>query len=79
MLVEFDKLPDTSKIWIYQSNRKFYKEEIPQIIEKVEGFLTSWNDNGIDLIASYRFVYDRFIIFAIDETLDKMIVSILLK
>jgi hypothetical protein len=72
MLEEFDKLPDTSKIWIYQSNRKFYKEEIPQIIEKVEGFLTSWNDNGIDIIASYRFVYNRFIIFAIDETLDKI-------
>ena len=75
MLVEFDKLPATSRIWIYQSNRKFYKEEHPQIIQNIEGFLSSWNDNGVDLIASYQFLYDRFIILAIDETLDKISVE----
>ena len=33
MLVDFEKLPDTSKIWIYQSSRKFYPEEIAEKIE----------------------------------------------
>ncbi len=75
MLTEFNKLPGTSKIWIYQSNRKFYKEEIPEIIQKIRDFLASWNDNGTELIASYKFEYDRFIILAVDETLRQLTVD----
>ena len=31
MYVPFDTLPEESKIWIYQSNRKFSDEEIGDI------------------------------------------------
>ena len=33
MFVPFDTLPEDSKIWIYQSNRKFSDEEIKEAIE----------------------------------------------
>ncbi|MFK5878478.1 MAG: ABC transporter ATPase [Flavobacteriaceae bacterium] len=75
MLVDFEKLPETSKIWIYQSDRKFYADEIEGLKTNIEGFLSSWNDNGIDIIASYQFLYNRFIIFAIDETIDPITVN----
>ncbi len=75
MFVDFKKLPETSKIWIYQSDRKFYTDEIEGLKTKVEGFLSSWNDNGIDIIASYQFRYNRFIIFAVDETIDPITVN----
>lgn len=75
MLVDFDKLPDNSKIWIYQSSRKFFPKELPQIIQKIEGFLTSWNTNGNEIIASYQLKYNRFIIVAVDQTLDGLSVD----
>ncbi len=65
MLVDFEKLPDNSKIWIYQSDRKFYSKEIPEITTKIELFLNQWTNNGNILEASYWFKYDRFIILAV--------------
>ena len=75
MFVDFEKLPKTSKIWIYQSDRKFYPNEIEGLKNKLEGFLSSWNDNGIDIIASYQLKYNRFIILAVDETIDSITVN----
>ena len=75
MFVDFEKLPETSKIWIYQSDRKFYPNELEGLKNKLEGFLSSWNDNGNDIISSYQFKYDRFIIFAVDETIDAITVN----
>lgn len=75
MLVDFEKLPNTSKIWIYQSSRKFYANEIPKIIQKVEGFLTSWSENEKEIIASYQLKYDRFIIIGVDQTLESISVD----
>lgn len=75
MFVDFEKLPENSKIWIYQSDRKFYTDEIEALKTKVEGFLSSWNDNGIDIISSYQFLYNRFIILAVDETIDSITVN----
>ncbi len=69
MFVDFTKLPNESKIWIYQSSRKFYPEEIKEITQKIDHFLTSWNDNDTKIIASYQLKYDRFIIIAVDQTL----------
>ncbi len=75
MLVDFAKLPNYSKIWIYQSSRKFYPEEIKEISQKIEGFLTSWDDSGAKVIASYQLKYDRFIIFAVDQTIESLSVD----
>jgi len=75
MLVDFEKLPDTSKIWIYQSDRKFYTDEIKILKNKIESFLSGWNDNEIDIISSYQFLYNRFVILAVDETMDPITVN----
>ena len=39
MFVPFDSLPEESKIWIYQSNRKFSDEEIQEIEKDLTSFL----------------------------------------
>lgn len=75
MLVDFAKLPNDSKIWIYQSSRKFYPDEIKEITQKIEEFLTSWNDDGAEIITSYQLKYNRFIIIAVDQTLEQLSVS----
>ena len=39
MFVPFDSLPEESKIWIYQSNRKFSDEEIQEIEKAIAKYL----------------------------------------
>ena len=68
MLVDFNTLPENSKIWIYQSDRKFYPQEIEEISQKVETFLNSWSQDNEDITASYQIKYNRFIIFAVDTS-----------
>tara|TARA_B110000305_G_C19448445_1_gene646286 strand:- start:39 stop:566 length:528 start_codon:yes stop_codon:yes gene_type:complete len=66
MLLDFNSLPDNSKIWIYQSNRKFYPQELDAIKNKIESFLNQWTNDNKTIQASYEIKYDRFILFAVD-------------
>ena len=68
MLVDFDTLPENSKIWIYQSDRKFYPQEIKEISQKTEAFLSNWSQDDEGISASYQIKYNRFIIFAVDTS-----------
>jgi len=67
MLVDFDSLEETSKIWIYQSNREFSKNEIEEISSKLETFISNWKRHGEDLKASYLIKYNQFIVISVDE------------
>ncbi|MFD2603603.1 MULTISPECIES: ABC transporter ATPase [Flavobacterium] len=68
MYVPFETLPEESRIWIYQSNRKFSDEEIAEIEVSLKEFLESWTAHGAGLEASYQVKYNRFIIIAINQS-----------
>lgn len=67
MFVEFDKMPYTSRIWIYQSNREFSSEEINVITLNAKKFIENWTRHGDDLRGSFTMVYNRFVVIAVDE------------
>jgi len=67
MLVEFNTLPETSRVWIYQANRSFSELELEEIKEKLNIFITNWTAHGSDLKAAYEIRYKRFIIIALDQ------------
>ncbi len=67
MLVEFSTLPTHSRIWIYQSDRKFSEVEISEIVESLKSFIESWSAHGQSLEASYLLKYERFIIIAVNQ------------
>ncbi len=67
MFVPFESLPEESKIWIYQSNRKFSDEEFAEIGTALEAFLENWAAHGTGLEASYELKYNRFIIIAVNQ------------
>ncbi len=46
MYVPFDTLPDESRIWIYQSSRKFQENEIALITNRLEQFIAQWAAHG---------------------------------
>lgn len=67
MFVPFDTLPEESRIWIYQSNRKFSDEEVAEIEMGLQNFLNNWSAHGASLEASYLIKYNRFIIIAVNQ------------
>lgn len=67
MFVPFDTLPEESKIWIYQSNRKFSDEEFAEIESDLQSFVEGWSAHGAGLEASFQLKYNRFIILAVNQ------------
>lgn len=67
MYVPFENLPDDSKIWIYQSNRKLSDTEVAEIDGLARSFIEDWAAHGSSLEASYLIQYNRFIILAVNQ------------
>lgn len=67
MLIPFENLSPESKIWIYQSNRKFSDAEFTELENELIDFLNQWAAHGTSLECSYQLKYNRFIIIAVDQ------------
>ena len=70
MLVDFEQLPEESRVWIYQANRSFSEDELQEIQPKIESFIEDWTSHGKDLQAGYKVVYKRFIVIALNQNLN---------
>ncbi|GAA3554703.1 ABC transporter ATPase [Snuella lapsa] len=71
MLVDFNTLPEESRVWIYQANRSFTDSEIEEISAKVEQFIENWTAHGGDLKVGYLIEYKRFIVLGLNQNLNK--------
>ena len=67
MYIPFESLPEDSRIWIYQSSRKFSDDEITEIEKDLVEFITNWSAHGASLEASCQIKYNRFIIIAVNQ------------
>lgn len=70
MLVPFQNLPDSSRVWIYQANRSFSEQELQEINQKLGNFIEQWTAHGANLNASFEIRYNRFIIIALDQEMN---------
>ncbi|MCX2719882.1 ABC transporter ATPase [Lentiprolixibacter aurantiacus] len=68
MYVDFKELPDSARIWIYQSNRSFTEEELEEIHAYMKAFITQWTVHGKSLRAGYEIQYRRFIVLGLDQS-----------
>lgn len=68
MLVPFKELPPTSRIWIYQSNRKLSDAEVAEITGLMDDFIQQWTAHGEKLSAGYEIRYGRFIVIGLDQS-----------
>ena len=71
MLVDFNDLPEESRVWIYQANRTFTDEEISEIENKLHTFIDNWTAHGSDLQSGYTIKYKRFIVIGLNQNLNK--------
>jgi len=70
MLVDFNTLPEESRVWIYQANRSFSESELSELGEKLNVFIEAWTAHGKDLQSGYKIVYKRFIVIALNQNLN---------
>lgn len=66
-MVDFSKIADGSRVWIYQSDRVFTDEEVRDIESRLVQFLGEWYSHGAKLNAFGLVVHNRFLILANDE------------
>ena len=67
MFVPFEKIKDSSRIWIYQANRKFNSQESQIISKALSAFSEGWLVHGSPMQASFDLRFDQFVILAADE------------
>ncbi|TLF42274.1 ABC transporter ATPase [Maribacter aurantiacus] len=68
MLADFNTLPDSSRVWIYQANRSFTERELNEIQDDLTLFLENWTAHGKDLKAGFEIKYNRFLVIALDQS-----------
>ena len=59
---------DNSKVWIYQSNRRFNNEESIKIMSLLNQFVSLWKSHGDPVNGFAHLFYNQFIIIIADET-----------
>ncbi len=68
MYLEFDQMPASSRVWVYQSNRKLESAEQSQINQRLQSFCENWNTHGTFMPTSYKVLDSQIIVLAVDES-----------
>jgi hypothetical protein len=68
MYISFEKLPDDSRIWIYQSNKTLNESHLETISAKLHQFINEWSAHEQPLKASFTILHNRFVIIGVDES-----------
>ncbi len=69
MYLNFELLPDHSRIWVYQSTRAFTDLEKDTLTKGLIALCDQWSAHGTPLHTSFTIAFDQFVIMAVDEHL----------
>lgn len=67
MFIDYKDLSDDARVFTYPCSRKFYPQEIEELISKLTNFVSLWKKEDESFKASFQFLHSRFIIFLVDE------------
>ena len=59
---------DHSKVWIYQSSRRFAMSEALEMEEMMQEFVEGWNSHGTPVKGYANLLFGQFVILMADET-----------
>ncbi|MBT5698643.1 MAG: hypothetical protein HOJ12_01495 [Flavobacteriales bacterium] len=68
MLVNFNTIPEESRIWIYAGEQKLTNEQESYILQSISDHLKNWEAHKIPLTAGVAILENHFIVVALDET-----------
>lgn len=66
--VDISQLPDTSRMFLYNTERTLDDSEIATLRTRLEAFLDQWAAHGSALTVGYELPYDHFIAIAVDDS-----------
>lgn len=67
MFLPFNQLPESARVWVYQSDRDLTSIEQESIAEELTIFCNGWSAHGAGLKSSFQVLHNRFIVIAVDE------------
>lgn len=73
MELDFQKLlpqdfDNSSRVWIYQANRRFLLSEVLAAEELLNGFVSKWNAHGSSVKGFATIFFGQFVVLIADET-----------
>ena len=60
--------PNASRVWIFQADKPFRKEELEEANEYVQRFVKDWTSHNNLLKATGGILHDHFVVLVVDET-----------
>jgi hypothetical protein len=66
-LVPFETLPDSSRVWVFGSDRPISEEGTKTLMKEVEEFLSQWKAHGEPLTVGYEWRFGRLLVVAVDQ------------
>lgn len=66
-LVPFETLPDSSRVWVFGSDRPLTEEGTQSLMKAVEEFLTDWKAHGEPLTVGYEWRFGRLLVVGVDQ------------
>lgn len=70
-MTTYKDIADTSKVWIYQSDRAFDDRETTGIRSALKNFVMNWTSHGDDLYAFADVYHQKFVVFMVDQEVAK--------
>lgn len=67
-MTDFQTLPASTRVWIYQSNKPFRAEDVPRLKEYVDRFAQNWVSHNRQLRAHGDVFHNQFIVLMVDES-----------
>lgn len=68
MLIEYNKIDEDSRLWIFTSDRKIKENQEKKINDLLSNFLTNWQSHKSPLFAGYNIFKSFFLVIALDES-----------
>lgn len=68
MIVAFEHLPSSARIWVFQADNVLSPDQQKQIESDATNFLSGWQAHGQQLKTSFLIKHNLFLIIGVDET-----------
>src|SRR6267378_5219878 len=66
--VPIKDLPDSSRVWVFGSDRTLDAAQSITLMAPVDAFLQQWKAHGAELTAGRDWKYGRFLTIAVDQS-----------
>ena len=72
MYVDFKDLPDTARIWVYQSDRELNSSQTEEMSQVLKDFVDEWTRHRKDLKGSFAILHNHFSVIGVDESFNQV-------